>query len=108
MAEDSYAMLLGIGIPACVLFSGSVVLFSKEKALGSLLQLLGAGSLMVVVVTHVFEALRLFPWMHWGVQHSVGHYVDFWSAVLGLTLFPLGYLLNALALRIINDSRLGK
>ena len=101
-------MLLGIGIPACLLFSGSVVLFSKEKALGSFLQLLGAGSLMVVVVTHVFEALRLFPWMHWGVQHSVGHYVDLWSAVLGLTLFPLGYLLNALALRIINDSRLGK
>ena len=27
MNEDSYAALLGIGIPACVLLSGSVVLF---------------------------------------------------------------------------------
>jgi hypothetical protein len=34
--------------------------------------------------------------MHWGDTHSVGHYLDFASAVLGLTLFPIGYLLHAL------------
>jgi hypothetical protein len=33
--------------------------------------------------------------MHWGLKHSVGHYLDFWSAVLGLTLLPTGYLLRA-------------
>jgi hypothetical protein len=37
--------------------------------------------------------------MHWGLEHSLGHYLDFWSAVLGLTLFPIGYLLHALTKR---------
>ena len=30
-------------MPACVLLSGSIILFSKGKAVGSFLQLLGAG-----------------------------------------------------------------
>jgi hypothetical protein len=34
--------------------------------------------------------------MHWGREHSVGHYLDLTSAVLGLTLFPLGYLFYAI------------
>ena len=54
---------------------------------------------MTVVLTHVSEALRLFPWMQWGLEDSDGHYLDFWSAVLGLTLFPVGYLLHALTKR---------
>jgi len=83
-------------VPACMLFSGSVVLFVRRKTVCSLLQLLGAGCLVVVVLTHVCEAFQLFPWMHWGLKHSVGHYLDFWSCVLGLTLFPLGYLFHAL------------
>ena len=89
-------ILLGIGIPACILFSGSIVLSLRGKTLSSSLQLLGAGCLMMVVLTHVSEAFQLFPWMHWGLEHSVGHYLDFWSAVLGLTLFPVGYLFHAL------------
>jgi hypothetical protein len=88
-------ILLGIGIPACILFFGSVVLFFRGKTVCSFLQLLGAGCLMMVVLTHVFEAFHLFPWMHWGSEQSVGHYLDFWSAVLGLTLFPVGYLFHA-------------
>lgn len=83
-------------VPACIVFSASVVLFFRGKTLPSYLQLLGAGCLLVVVLTHVSEALHLFPWMHWGREHSVGHYLDFVSAVLGLSLFPLGYLLHAL------------
>jgi len=86
-------------VPASMLFSGSVVLFFRARAASSFLQLLGAGCLVVVVLTHVFEALLLFSWMHWGVEHSVGHYLDFFSAVLGLTLFPLGYLLHVLTER---------
>jgi hypothetical protein len=97
--DDTGVMLLGIGIPACILFSGSMVLFFREKTVSSLLQLFGAGCLMVVVLTHVSEALHLFPWMHWGLPHSVGHYIDLWSAVLGLALFPLGYLFHALTKR---------
>ncbi len=86
-------------VPACVLFSGSAVLFFREKTVWSFLQLLGAACLVVVVLTHICEALHLFPWMHWGSEHSVGHYLDFGSAVLGLTLFPVGYLFHALRKR---------
>src|SRR6185312_6717524 len=63
------------------------------------LQLLGAIGLVVVVATHFCEALRLFPSMHWGAEHSVGHYLDLGSAVGGFTLFPIGYLLHAFAER---------
>jgi hypothetical protein len=83
-------------VPACIVFFGSVMLFIRKKSVCSLLQPVGAGCLVVVVLAHICEALYLFPWMHWGSEHSVGHYLDLWSAVLGLTLFPLGYLLHAL------------
>jgi hypothetical protein len=86
-------------VPVGMLFSGSMLLFLKGKTVCSFLQLLGAGCLVVVVLTHLCEALHLFPWMQWGSEHSVGHYLDFWSAVLGLTLFPTGYLLHALKKR---------
>jgi len=32
--------------------------------------------------------------MGWGLEHSVGHDLDLSGAVLGLTLFPLGYALE--------------
>ena len=83
--------------PTSVLFYASIILFRSGKTVSSSLQLLGAGFLIMAVLTHVCEALRLFPWMHWGSEHSVGHYLDFTTALLGLTLFPLGYLLHAIA-----------
>ena len=86
-------------IPACMLLAGSIVLYFRDKTPSSVLQLLGAGCLVVVVLSHVSAALHLFPWMHWGLEHSVGHYLDFWSAVLGLTSFPIGYLFHALTKR---------
>ena len=61
-------------------------------SLGSFLQLVGAGFLSMVVLTHVCEALQLFSTMQWGSPDSVGYYLDLCSAILGLTLFPLGYL----------------
>jgi hypothetical protein len=82
--------------PVCILFFGSAVMFFREKGVPSLLQIFGAGCLVVVVLAHLCEALHLFPWMHWGDEHSIGHYLDFGSATLGLTLFPLGYLLHVL------------
>jgi hypothetical protein len=83
-------------LPVGMLFRGSAVLFSRRKSGRSFLQLLGTACLMLVVLTHVSEVLHLFPWMHWGAEHSIGHYLDFWSTVIGLTLFPLGHVLQAL------------
>jgi hypothetical protein len=84
-------------VPACMVVSGSVVLFFRGKSASSFLQLFSAICLVMVVLTHVSEALHVFPWMHWGDEHSVGHYLDLGSAVLGLTLFPIGYLIHAIA-----------
>src|SRR5260370_26648566 len=84
-------------VPACMLFCGSVLLFFRRKKVCFLLQLLGAGCLVVAVLTHVCEAVHLFPWMNWGLEHSVGHYLNFWSAVFGFTLFPTGYLFHAVS-----------
>ncbi len=86
-------------MPTGMLFSGSIVLFIRGRSAWSFLQLLGAGCIVLVVLTHVAEALHLFPWMRWGLEHSVGHYLDLWSAILGGTLFPIGYLLHALSRR---------
>ena len=87
-------------VPACLLFAGSLVLFWRGKAVSSFLQLLGAASLVLVVLAHMFEALNLFPSMGWGVERSAGHYVDLGSAILGLTSFPLGYLLHTLSVKL--------
>jgi hypothetical protein len=83
-------------VPTSILFAGSIVLFSRGKNVSSMLQLAGASCLLIVVATHLFQALHVFPWMSWGREDSIGHYLDFWSAIAGLTLFPLGYLLHVL------------
>jgi hypothetical protein len=66
---------------------------------GWYLMLLGAGCLIVIVLTHIFEALHLFPWMGWGLKHSPGHYLDLCAAILGLVFLPTGYFVKALATR---------
>jgi hypothetical protein len=83
-------------VPSCMLLVGSAFILIRKKALPSLLQLIGAACLVVVVLTHVSEGLHLFPWMNWGHERSIGHYIDLAGLVLGLTLFPTGYLIYAL------------
>jgi len=61
-----------------------------------LFQLIGTAGLMIVVLSHLCEGLGLFPWMGWGLERSIGHYLDLSAAIVGLALFPLGYLLNAI------------
>jgi len=78
-------------VPTSLLLAASVGAALRRRTVWSALQLVGAGCLVVVVLTHVCEALHLFPWMLWGESHSAGHYLDFASAILGLTLFPIGY-----------------
>lgn len=88
---------VGVAVgPACL---GSAVLFWKDKTVWKLLELSGASCLVVVVLTHLAEALHVFPSMGWGMPNSVGHYVDLVSAVLGLTLLLLGLSANSLLRR---------
>ena len=96
MQEHGLAVLLGIGVSASLLLAGSIVLFFKEWSASSFLQLLGAGGLALVVLTHFAEAFDLLPWMRWGLDNSLGHYLDLGSAALAVTLFPTGYLIYAL------------
>jgi len=84
-------------LPTGMLFCGSVLLFFRRRAVSVLLQVIGAGALVLVVLAHIAEALGVFPLMPWGAEDSVGHYLDLCSAVTGLILFPIGYLLAALS-----------
>jgi hypothetical protein len=97
---------LAISAPVIALFTGALTLFCRERNFHALLQLAGSVFLVVVVLTHIAQALQLFSSMGWGEKHSVGHYVDLWSAVLGLTLFPAGYLLQAFAKKTMTRSAL--
>lgn len=83
-------------VPAGMLLFGSARLFRAARRLSAMLQLLGAVGLVMLVLTHICEALHLFPVMGWGAEHSPGHCLDVGSALCGFTLFPLGYLLHAL------------
>jgi hypothetical protein len=85
------------------LFASAAILVRRERTTGSFLQLVGAGCLLMVVLTHVFEALDFLHWMHWGSQNSLGHYLDLLSAVLGIILLPAGYLLRRLRRRLTTD-----
>jgi hypothetical protein len=83
-------------LPVSLLLSGSAILWLRGRTAFLFMQLCGAGCIAVVVLTHICEALHLFPGMNWGMEHSAGHYVDLVAAVVGFTLFPAGYLLGAL------------
>jgi hypothetical protein len=86
-------------VPVSLLLCGSEVLFRTTQSMWVFLQLLGSMFLGVVISAHICEALGIFPWMLWGSEDSIGHYLDLGSALLGLTLFPLGYCLYALDVR---------
>src|SRR5919199_140195 len=99
MSDVTLLKALVLLVPVGTLFSWSIILFFRAKTVWLFLQLLGAGCLMMVVLTHIFEALHLFPWMQWGSPTSAGHYLDFLGAVVGLTLFPVGYMCRRLTKR---------
>jgi hypothetical protein len=82
---------------------GAALVHSRARTAASLLQLIGAGCLLLLVLTHFCEGLQLFPSMRWGDPHSVGHYFNLSSALLGASLFPVGYLLHAF--RVVTGPR---
>src|SRR5206468_13068636 len=92
-------------IPVGALFTGTRIMFVRRRSMASLLQLVGAAGFVAVVLTHVFEGLRVFPRMGWGSQHSVGHYLDLLSAILVVTLFSLGYLIRSEERRVGKECR---
>jgi len=93
------ATLIVIAVPVYAALIGSAIQVANERTVWSLMQLFGAGFLGLVVLSHVAEAFRLFPWMGWGDPDSAGHYVDLISAVAGLALLPAGYLARRIAKR---------
>jgi len=60
-------------VPTPALVALSVITFAKRRSLPSIVQLARAGCLVVVVLTHVAEALQLLPSMQWSEEHSIGH-----------------------------------
>jgi hypothetical protein len=94
---------IAAAVPIGMLFVGSIVMRRRGANVPSVMQVAGAACLMTVVATHMFEALQLFPWMGWGEERSIGHYVNVGGAVLGLTLFPAGYLISALRRRSMGE-----
>ena len=88
----AFALLVLVG----ALFVRAGMLVRRTRTLPGVLQLAGAAFLLIVVATHIAEALHLLPWMHWGEPDSAGHYVDLVSAVLGITLLAAAILVRAL------------
>ncbi len=91
------ALLLLLLIGA--LFAWSLLSFRRTKTAPAVIQLIGAGFLVVVVATHICEALSLFSTMQWGAPYSAGHYLDLGSAILGVSLFSAGVFVRVLKTR---------
>ena len=89
--------LMAIGVAICAAFVASAITLAQERDASSVIQSLGAGCLIVVVLTHVAEKFDFFPSMGWGLPDGTGHYLDLVSAIAGLILLPTGYLLRKLA-----------
>jgi hypothetical protein len=83
-------------IPAVTLVVYSAALLAKKPSVAAGLQLSGAIFLLVIVLTHIAEALRVFRSMGWGQPNSVGHYIDLASATLGGILLVLAFALRAI------------
>lgn len=85
--------LIALGVVG-PLFVWSVVRIKKQATAGAALQLVGALALLAVIGAHVCEGLQLFPSWGWGRPHTVGHYFDLTSAIVGVTFVPVGFVLG--------------
>ncbi len=61
---------------------------------GGCLLALGFVCLVIVVLTHVAERLRILPGMGWGSPDSPGHYLDLVSTLLGSMLLLAGIVIG--------------
>ena len=99
--NPTFAKAIAALVPTGMLLVGSTLQLSRRKGTAAVFQLIGAACLMVVVIAHLCEALGWFPWMHWGLEHSAGHYIDLVAAIGGFSLFPIGYLFGALTREVV-------
>ena len=89
VAATKAAAALGI---ACVLLTCTSIAFARRRRIYQLLLALGAGSLLLTVLTHVCETFDLFAFMRWGESNSAGHFLDLSTAVLGIAMLLSGVL----------------
>jgi hypothetical protein len=92
MTTLSKAILAGSVV--IILIAYAITVLRRTKQLWSGLLFLGAVLFMIAVLTHVAEALHLWPSMRWGEPASPGHHLDLASAVLGLVLVVVGCVLG--------------
>lgn len=80
MERTTLLRALTLVVPIC-LFAGSLVLFSKARTVCTVLMVLGSACLLLIVLTHVPEALR--SWTHV-------------LSVVGMTTFSVAFLFHSL------------
>ena len=83
--------LISITIPVCAVLGFSLIALVRERSLGAFVQLIGSAFLLIVVLAHVGETYHLLPRMGWGLPNSPGHFLDLFSAIVGITLLVFGY-----------------
>ena len=71
-------------VPAGLLFIRATFLLRREATAARVMQLFGSACLVIVVLTHMAEALHVMLFMGGGEPHSAGHYLDLTSATLGV------------------------
>jgi hypothetical protein len=102
MMNIALTVALVIGAPILLLFILAGRRFLQAPTASSALTVLGAGSLSVMVLIHIAEALNLFPAMGWGQRHGAGHYLDVVSVYAGI-----GFLVAASLCPLLRQNDLG-
>jgi hypothetical protein len=87
----SKILILFVAAAVLLIRTASFVLHQPSAA--RVLQLCVSVALMIVVLTHVAEALSLFTFMGWGRPNSMGHYLDLLSLALGIVFLLVGHLM---------------
>src|SRR3972149_828813 len=95
--------VLAVLVAGALLF-GAAVRHVRRRSPGSAAVLLATLCMLVVALTHVFEAYRVLPGPGWGRPNSVGHYIDLTAAVLGLTFIALAVVLESVLPRFRSRS----
>ena len=81
MVKSSLALVVAV-----LLVVGMAVALRRRRSGTRLLLLLAATFFVIVAMSHVLEAFRIFPAAGWGQPRSLGHFIDLTAALAGVTL----------------------